>query len=261
MVYVGGVGMIWLPGILSQGGEKYVWNRYSIAYTETAGSSATVSRTYSYSKMAASAYSRSGTTFTLTSPASTTFENITAGEYLVNVANSSSTATSGTTLYKVTNNSGRSNTIGSSGETSNYSYAYPSSSSTMYYWFAASINSSGRTFDLTSRGSTTPANVKNFPTYVYSPYRYFPTGNFGWTMTGLNTIYRLKQTSVSSDGLTVTFLCFKCTIEQSDELSITYTPYTAIASAGTLIDTVEDKDPAAYPTNGIQDGYWYVLQS
>lgn len=241
---------------------KYVWNRYSIAYTETAGSSATVSRTYSYSKMAASAYTRSGTTFTLTSPTSTTFENITSGKYLVNVANSSSTATSGTTLYKVTNNAGRTKNLSTSGTTSTYLQQNVYSNRSAYYASYAYVNQSSGKIAYGGITQTTIgalASVSN----VYLPYTWFPEFNSGSDFPDSRTSGYLV-TKVDTSGLAGAYINIYAktiSVATSSTLNLTYTPYTAKTSAGTLIDTVSDNDISAYPTNGVQDGYWYILQS
>ncbi len=55
MVRLGGVGVIHLPGILSLGGKKYTWKRYTVKYQETISenttktfSSTTIRWDYSY---------------------------------------------------------------------------------------------------------------------------------------------------------------------------------------------------------------------
>lgn len=240
-----------LPGILSQSGEKYTWNRYSIAYTETAGSSATVSRTYNYSKKAASAYTRSGTTFTLTNPTSTTFENITAGKYLVNVANSSSTATSGTTLYKVTNNAGRTMEAVAGSSSSNVKAIYYNCYGTNSY--STSATSDSVTFSTPTTYTITSLSANQ--TFL-SPYS-DPTRS--WSLVTVSTWYEHKVETIY--GSYIAFTTTSYTRTPGSTLNLTYTPYTAVESVGTLIDTVRNNDISAYPTNGIQDGYWYILQS
>lgn len=46
-------------------------------------------------------------------------------------------------------------------------------------------------------------------------------------------------------------------------LNLTVTPYTseAYTERGTLVGSVTDLDVTAYPMNGIQNGYWYVLRN
>lgn len=242
---------IGLPGILSQSGEKYTWNRYSIAYIETAGNSATVSRTYNYSKKAASAYTRSGTTFTLTNPTSTTFENITAGKYLVNVANSSSTATSGETLYKVTKNAGREKSLSTSSDVTRqmFSYSYP----IIYLASSLSIVNGYIVMDCTTQ-MYIGANLSGYYTPSLTSFITEPTAGIQ-----CSAAYKMSQINVgSSFGQAIGY---KVTITEGSTLNLTYTPYTAVESVGTLIDTVRNNDISAYPTNGIQDGYWYILQS
>lgn len=238
---------------------KYVWNRYSIAYTETAGSSATVSRTYSYSKMAASAYTRSGTTFTLTSPTSTTFENISSGKYLVNVANSSSTATSGTTLYKVTNNAGRTKNLSTGSSVSTFTC---NTQLNFYVYGHAYYNTNDKAIRLTNEESIYWEDVFSVKNVYIPPRTSLPTssaiGN-GYQQAYYITGISGPSSNFYSGPWTISYKTV--TIATSSTLNLTYTPYTAKTSAGTLIDTVSDNDVSAYPTNGIQDGYWYILQS
>lgn len=92
------------------GGAQYVWAVYNLAYgidESAGGTEGSVSLSSSRYKMAAKGYSVSDSgTVTLTDPTQTTAANLAVGDYLVNVSTSSSTATTGDTLYKVTGVSG-----------------------------------------------------------------------------------------------------------------------------------------------------------
>ena len=145
--------MIWLPGVLSQGGEKYVWQKYTVEYVQKAGSQAVATIQRRYQKYHSTTYSFAGQTFTLTNAIRNQMWNVDEGEYLVDIQDKNSDLISGTTLYEVV--------------------------------------------------------------------------------------------SISEDA--------------DDNLHITYIPYTAQATKGSFVDTVEDSSLNAYPSNGEYGGYWYVL--
>lgn len=56
---------------------------------------------------------------------------------------------------------------------------------------------------------------------------------------------------------------YKCvySLQNGANYAVTHDVHTLVGSAGSLIDTVQDSNINAYPDNGIQDGYWYVLTS
>lgn len=91
------------------GGAKYVWAVYNLAYGidesagGTAGNFSVSSNNY---RRAAKSYTVSGTYVNLVDSVQTTAANLAPGDYIVTVANTNSTATTGTTLYKVTGVSG-----------------------------------------------------------------------------------------------------------------------------------------------------------
>lgn len=142
--------MIWLPGVLSQGGKVYTWNRYSIKYQEVIGATATHTFTTSGHLKTASTYTTEGNVFTLTNYANSRPEYIGSGDYLVSLSNMATI--SSTILYEVISN------------------------------------------------------------------KY-----------------------------------------ESDRYTITYKPHTLEPGADKLIGTVQSSNLYAYPSNGVQDGYWYVL--
>lgn len=87
----------------------FVWAVYSLAYGidesagGTAGNFSVSSNNY---RRAAKSYTVSGTYVNLVDSVQTTAANLAPGDYIVTVANTNSTATTGTTLYKVTGVSG-----------------------------------------------------------------------------------------------------------------------------------------------------------
>lgn len=86
--------------------KTFVWGLYTIGKAideSTDGTSGSVTLSSSRYKMAASAYTVSSTgTISLTNAEQKTAANIAVGDCLVNISTSSSTVTTGTTLYKVT---------------------------------------------------------------------------------------------------------------------------------------------------------------
>lgn len=88
---------------------KYVWYVYNFAYgiDESSATSGSFNGGYinanTISKMASTSFTANASGFTLTNPTSTKCNNLTAGQYLVNVSTSNSTATTGQYLYRVTN--------------------------------------------------------------------------------------------------------------------------------------------------------------
>lgn len=91
---------------------KFVWGVYAVETGYHADETTTpYTGTFTLSvssryKMAASSYTATQTTFTLTDPVQTTRANLKVGDYVVNVSTSSSTAVSGSYLYRITAISG-----------------------------------------------------------------------------------------------------------------------------------------------------------
>lgn len=251
--------MIWLPGMLSQGGKKYVWNRYAIAYGEKAGTAATVSRTYNKSKYASTAYTIQNGVFVLTNPVATTFENLTSGKRTVDIADSTNAVSSGATLYKITSNGGRLYTqqTGSRNGKSGFS----NTSQTLRMCTSLS-------FDNTTGQFTLNANKKEAPADWSGTYYSDKQDALYCSQTTVtsNKVYKQVVTSneyeynagYDSYGQVYSYSSYEITSTLANTLSIKYTPYTVSQSCGTFIDTIADIDPNAYPENGIQDGYWYV---
>ena len=244
--------MIFLPGVLSQCGKKTIWGKYSIAYGPKAGTAASVSRTYNRTTYAANAYTLDGSSFKLTSPTSTQFQNLKAGKYSVNITNSNTTSSSGSTLYEVTKNGG----VTWTQNTGSYG-----SEKTMTYYFNAmrytsiTFNSSTGRFSSYGGGSATPSAG-----YVY--YTSDMTGNSidSNGFSNVSQVRKIEVISVNTSEGTVQARTATVSAAASD-VKIDYIPYTAAQIRGDFIETVESINPTAYPENGAQGGFWYAKYS
>lgn len=261
--------MIYLPGILSQDGKKYTWERYSVNYTEKAGTAATVSRTYNKSKYASTAYTIQNGVFVLTNPVATAFENLTSGKRTVDIADSTNTVSSGATLYKITSNSGGGYTDSSSSYKTHSTTIYGSS---IYGATTYTLDASTGVYTISPVKITASTTKQQWQEYGKS--RYYDVvystnsslkGSTVEVPTTSSTLYEFSVDEIlvvdTTDGtITVNGTVYRHTAARA-KVNIGYTPYTATQTRGDLIDTVTDRDPAAYPENGIQDGYWYVRQA
>lgn len=234
--------MIFMPGIVCQGDKRLTWAVYAVDYTEVAGSAKTASITYSRTKKAASAYTIQNGVFVLKSPTTKTIENLAVGDCLVNISTSNNTATSGSTLYKVTKNveipwimSSLDITSDYVGQSSFYGYSGHEFRSDGTYLLKGnklsySINYSGN-FSLFS----------NVPTFE----------NSGLAAGPHEIIYFVRL----HDGeLSVK----RWSASKQTQATISYTPYTLSGAKGEYIGEVKANE-GTYPENGIKDGFWYVL--
>lgn len=233
--------MICLPGILSQGGKKFIWKKYSLVDGPVAGTPATVERTPTYRKKTATAYTFSGTTFSLSSSKTTYFNAMKKGQFLVDVANTSSyTKTTGTTLYELTKDASsvvETNLVDNSGGW--YSEGDTLCEGNVYTSVTVQNNQfvfSGGPTSLIASNSL-PAN-KNYYEKISS------TKYVVWS--------RMNQTSGNQS------LYSKMTYELVETTSISYIPYTIQKTMGSYIEDVVSKEPTTFPDNGVQDGFWYV---
>ena len=69
----------------------------------------------------------------------------------------------------------------------------------------------------------------------------------------------LASSSGTQTGSTV-YLITAASYNWLTGISLTLTPITAQIYRGTLVGTTVDLDGTAYPADGVQDGYWYVLR-
>lgn len=254
--------MIFLPGVLSQCGKKTIWGKYSIAFTEKEGTAATASRTYNKTTYAANAYTIDSGSFKLSSPSATQFQNLTKGKYSLNINNSNTTTSSGSTLYKITSNSGRTWTQDEGSYGSQITMRDRSGNGVV------TNHVTGITFDsatgkFSSSGTSNGALLKGAVVYTndMSGDSLECSGFTGasqvrkilikdnWTATGDDQYleYPVQTATISASG--------------SSNVTVGYTPYTAVQIRGDFIETVESIDAAAYPENGAQGGYWYAKYS
>lgn len=248
-----------LPGILMQG-RKRTWKKYDILYTEVDGSPVSVIRRYDKSKMASKAYTREKKKFTLANPVSTTFENLTANDLVVDVADANSTTTSGNTLYKINSNSGREyGPIFIGDETDPYGPVRDISlSGTKFYTVDTTTVLENGKIRLSAPKEVTREGWLNRSTHtndrISSPYR-DPTKSWSSGLV-VDVLHQFTHNRHQNpNDLIVDIDSFYYGL--GSEVKINYTPRTVVTSRGAYIEDVEGR-PGDYPDNGIQGDYWYV---
>lgn len=235
--------MIWLPGVLSQGGDKVTWGKYEIAYNEVEGTESSFEPKYARTKRVATSYTIENGVFQLVNSTTKTAENIASGDYLVDVSTSNDSKTSGSTIYKVTNNSGRPviqtreeySRFTDNGSASRYGSSGFEITSAGYYKMSSELSS------FRGDGSVTRYSIE--PTFTTS----------GSNHASYSTIYEWKSTNGS---VVITEL----SISQGTNVTISYVPYTALRVRGEYVSDVKGAE-GVYPDNGIQGDYWYVKYS
>lgn len=231
-----------MPGIVCQGDKRLTWAKYAVVYTEKAGTSATVTLNYARTKKAASAYTIQNGVFVLQNSKTKTIENLAVSDFLVNISTSNNTATSGSTLYKVTKNGGRP-WIDSSSEVD-----VPSNNGSVYgYNSYPTRNDNDGTFKFS--GSPSWRNLDTNSLSVHS-------NNPDFTASGVNIGPHSEYYSVHVYNGEI--WCRKTTSTKETNVKITYTPITLSGAQGAYIGEVKANE-GTYPENGIKDGYWYVL--
>lgn len=254
--------MIFLPGVLSQGGKKTIWGKYSIAFTEKEGTASTASRTYNRTTYAANAYTIDNGSFKLSSPSATQFQNLTKGKYSLNINNSNTTTSSGSTLYKITSNSGRTWTQNTGSYGSQITMREPDGNGVV------TRKVTGITFDsktglFSSSGTKTGALSRDEVVYTDDMSGTSVVCN-GFTGASQVRMILIKNNWTSvDDGQYLEYPVQTATISASGSSNVTvgYTPYTAVPIRGDFIETVESINPTAYPENGAQGGFWYAKYS
>lgn len=253
--------MILLPGILSQGGAKTMWGKYTLAFAEKEGTAATASRTYNRTTYAANTYTIDGSSFKLTSPSATQFQNLTAGKFSVNINNSNTTTSSGSTLYKITSNSGRTYTQNTGSYNTTDTMSLSGSYTSWKVVKSITFNSTSGTFSGTA---TTVYNLSKGTVVYVTDINSGSLSNSG--ISNASKVYMVRidgDMEYDSEGNMYRFdvSIAEVTASGSSTVTIGYTPYTLGHIRGEFIETVEASDPSAYPENGEQDGYWYVKYS
>lgn len=248
--------MILLPGILSQGGKKHVWERHEINYTEIAGTAGSVELLSTITKRAASAYSRTGALFELESPTTTRVSALTAGKYIVDISASNDSEDSGSTLYRVDNKTAMAREAYFVLEEESTKLR---TDSVAYYTSYATTASA---FTVSGRKSVNAGTLKvgtvmyseSFEFYLRAMGSFYPLCKGTVLSAPVNT----GETNDAGDYIYEVEIKTEYGFLSDAKYTIDYTPYTATASMGSLIDTVKSKETTTYPDNGIQDGYWYV---
>lgn len=277
------------------GGAKLLtWKKYSIQYDKdesTAYDGSSSSMSSSTTKMAADSYTVSSDgVFTLVSPTSTQVTNLT-GKWIVDISTSSSSATTGSTLYYVRSISGwTSKTINYTRYTgaviSGYTYledvqAAPGTYPVLgiqsgYRWVLRNCTYNryaiSYTITLHSSGTTSiaPGNrmrlhstysqsiINNEPKFVCDgPHTTVmsgdPIGSYKYE-SGDGTAPSYRPALVEST--TGTYLYEYLSISGSN---VTYKTF-AWNPKGNYVDSIT-ADADAYPHDGISGDYWYTLQT
>lgn len=286
-------------GVIAQRkGDGYVWAVYPIKYVidESSATTGSFSIRSTYKKMAATAYTTDGTTFTLTSPVSTAVTSL-AGKYIVDISTSTNSNTSGSTIYHVdsVSTSGAKRTVSYTAYTAakavqgegelyrvesktadypingvynGYWYIMLKGEYTVYVWnkyYANMTFSANKTLELSDSDFTSP--------YIMPQGRYY-----GWYIDKEVGIARIIE-SVSPSTLKNKYILL--TNSESGgkpELSGTYIwdynsiigkwegckisdvyslKYSKYTSSLPSESTAESPSIDAYPQNGAYKGYWY----
>ena len=288
--------MIWLPGILSQGGRKYTWGRYSFAYDvqRTFEKSVNHSSSGSSSFSAYSAYSLDATTGKLKLTNSKTFSYGTSFGTVYSASASGfggSSAISYDTIYELKCTSAGYDVVGDPtfswdsykitavkvlGDLidtvdSSDPDAYPENGISGNYWYVK-YSDTPITWEryATSEGEAQGESVTQTATSSTYFYRATSYSRSGKTFTATGTRTRASSLAVgnyliqnngafvNSTSLSGDTL-FKITKKSgSSTVSLTFDTYTVGDVKGNYIDTVTSYNPYEYPDDGAQDGYWYV---
>ena len=244
--------MILLPGIFSQGGEKYTWGRYTVSSAAVSSGNGTTSNIgASIYKYASSSYTISGSTFSLKNPSNTRAENLTVGKYLVNVSTSSNSSKTGTTLYQITKiETSYTETRGKVG-------TYTIWGNAPYGAKSISFTSDGK---ISLGQGTQYYNSEN----VYRNTLWtggsdnHPSNSSGYESGTYDKVYYYDYSAtVSSGSGDVTVY----EITPYGNYKFSYTSYKAQQVRGSYVDDSVSSNPDAYPDNGIQGDYWYVKYS
>ena len=237
----GDAAVIFMPGIVCQGDKRLTWAKYAVLYTEVAGTASSFKPNYARTKKVATAYTIENGVFKLVNAATKTAENIAVGDYLVNVTTSNNTATSGSTLCKVTGNSGRKwvesvQQLSHNYDTTDAVYGYPSCKMQDDGTFLFSGTPTQTTLDVNS-----VSRYSNKSDFTYGSVTKGPH----------STVYGVHAYNGN-------IVVNEMTASKDTNVTISYTPITLSKSQGAYIGEVKANE-GTYPENGIKDGYWYVL--
>lgn len=237
-----------------------MWGKYTLAFAEKEGTATTASRTYNRTTYAANAYTIDGSSFKLTSPSATQFQNLTAGKFSVNINNSNATTSSGSTLYKITSNSGRTYTQNTGSYNTTDTMSLSGSATSWKVVKSITFNSTSGTFSGTA---TTVSNLSKGTVVYVTDIISGRLSNSGISNASKVYMIRLDDSGVyDSEGNMYRYnvSIAEVTASGSSTVTIGYTPYTLGNVRGEFIETVKASE-GTYPDNGIQGDYWYVKYS
>lgn len=286
--------MIWLPGILSQGGKKFTWGRYTLKAVVVVGGTGTgdISNDgYTTSYGTGYTFDENTGKFTITGVkhsyigdykvGSVTYHNSSRNSRDENLEEKTFTTIYEWTITNVTSSQitwdykaltavqGK-GTFVDTVEASDPS-AYPDNGKQGNYWYVryADTPLTWKRYTLTE-GEVQGESVTQTATSTTYFYRATSYSRSGKTFTATGTRTRASSLAVGdfliqSNGAFVSSTnmsgdaLFKITGKSgSSTVSLTFDTYTVGDVKGSYLDTVSSYNPHEYPDNGAQDGYWYV---
>lgn len=276
--------MIWLPGVLSQGGDKFTWARYTVKYQETiSGNITEVFRSqtiiWDYN------YKIEGNYFVLSNNFRSNINILSAGRCfttgssntnLTEVYETVSITANGdntyTITYKLHKMQGSADVYVDTVESKNGS-DFPENGEQGGYWYIK-LSDTPITWERYAFTESMVQGESVTQTATSSTYFYRATsyGRSGKTFTATGTRTRASSLAVGNyliqkngsfvsstnmSGDTLFEITAKTTSGYSN-VSLTFATYTIGDVKGSYIDTVTSYNPYEYPDDGAQDGYWYV---
>lgn len=286
--------MIWLPGVLSQGGDKYTWGRYTLKKVVTVGRTGTngISNDgYTTSYGTGYTFDENTGKFTITGAESGYISEYEVGSVTYHDSSSNNrddmlgtktyttiyewtitnvTSSQITWSYKALTAGQGKGTLVDTVEASDPS-AYPDNGQQGDYWYVRYADEpiSWERYAMTEAEIQGESVTQSFTSSTYL-YRATSYGRNGKTFTATGTRTRASSLAVGNyliqnNGAFVNSTSmsgdtlFKITSKSGySSVSITFATYTIGDVKGSYIDTVTSYNPYEYPDDGIQDGYWYV---
>lgn len=140
-----------------------------------------------------------------------------------------------------------------------------------YTWYRYNVT---RVMAITETTEVGHANIASL--YYYANMSFYPSGDIVFCLSGKNSstsdgyVYHIRDNlTYSTDNYTdpqyigdgITVYRYKYSYSNSAYTFYTREALSYVNGQGSYIDTVSSTETTAYPINGIQDGYWYVLQT
>lgn len=274
--------MIWLPGVLSQGGKKFTWAKYTLTYQETTSGNITevfpsMTVIWSYN------CTIEGNYFVLSGNYRSSIGILKAGYYfttgssntnLTEVYETVSITDNGNSTYTITYKlhkmQGSADSYVGTVESKN-SFDFPENGAQDGYWYFM-LSDTPIVWEryAVSESEIQGASVTQSFSSSTSLYRATSYTRSGKTFTISATSTRVSNLAVGNylvqnNGSFVNTrnasgdTLFKITSKTgSSTVSLTFDTYTIGDIKGSYIDTVTSYNPYEYPDDGAQDGYWYV---